>query len=272
MSSSVFARLQYNFDDTKFGGAIYLTDGAKNYLNAAPATVTSWQQEDMANNVVSRSRYYKNPHADVIITLTSNVTTMNTLVGVDPANTFPSAQSSIVTFQTSLTNFGIELSKFKSHVDNISGLTTATENSDTIPTLDLATALGQQVLRITNVTDDIANATPMLGSFTSLFIGDELSSNNTTIYNDRITLNGTFSGGLSNATNSQINTMISHITTANTMIATRRLADWTFYTQSRAIVDNYNFVSRFNAMGNTQTNLVNNYIGTDLLKANLANT
>jgi hypothetical protein len=46
--------------------------------------------------------------------------------------------------------------------------------------------------------------------------------------------------------------------------------DWTFYTQARGIVQDYNFVQRFTPMGNTQSNLVENLIGTDTLKSNLA--
>jgi hypothetical protein len=34
-ANSVFARLDYNFEDSKFGGSLYLTDGAKKYLSAS---------------------------------------------------------------------------------------------------------------------------------------------------------------------------------------------------------------------------------------------
>lgn len=269
MTASIFARLQYDFDDALYGGAVYLTDGAKKYLNAAPAIITTWQQDDIGNSVVSKSRYYKNPHAGVCATLLSNTTTITSYTG-DAANTFINAPAEGAELGNVANSFIIQINAFKSHTDNISGLTVATENSDTIPTYDMATSYGQQLLRITNVTDGVQNATPMLGSLTSLFIGDQLSSSNTTIYNDRITLDSSIVGGNCNLTSAQVNTIITHITTASNLISTRRIHDWTFYTQSRSIVDDYNFVSRFVPMGNTQSYLVENLIGTDTLKTNLS--
>lgn len=269
MAESIFARLQYDFDNAKFGDSIYLTDKAQKYLNAAPASIATWQQNDIANNVVSRSRYYKNPHVDVCTTMTANATLIVSLSN-DAANTFTNAPAEGAQLCNVANSFIIQIAAFKSHTDNISGLTTATENSDTVPTYEMATAYGQQLLRITNVSDGVQNSTPMLGSLTSLFIGTELAANNTIVYNDRITIQSAISGGNCNLTSAQVNTIISHITTANTLLYTRRTHDWTFYTQARGIVDDYNFVQRFTPMGNTQSYLVENLIGTDTLKTNLA--
>jgi hypothetical protein len=269
MTASIFSRLQYDFDDALYGGAVYLTDGAKKYLNTAPATVTTWQKDDIGNNVVTKARYYKNPHVSVCSTLLSNTTTIASYTG-DAANTFTLAPAEGAELGNVANSFIIQINAFKSHTDNISGLTTATENSDTVPTYELATSYGQQLLRITNTSDGVQNATPMLGSLTSLFIGDQLASSNTTIYNDRITIDSSIVGGNCTLTPAQVNTIISHISTASTLLYTRRMHDWTFYTQARGIVQDYNFVQRFTPMGNTQSYLVENLIGTDTLKSNLA--
>lgn len=269
MTASIFARLQYDFDDALYGGAVHLTDGAKKYLNTAPATITTWQKDDIGNGVVSKSRYYQNPHADVCATLLANTIIITSYTG-DAANTFTYAPAEGAELGNVANSFIIQINAFKSHTDNISGLTVATESSMTVPTYDMATSYGQQLLRITNVSDGVQNATPMLGSLTSLFIGPQLASSNTTIYNDRITIDSSIVGGNCNLTSAQVNTIISHITTANTLLYTRRMHDWTFYTQARGIVDDYNFVQRFTPMGNTQSNLVENLIGTPTLKSNLA--
>jgi len=79
-------------------------------------------------------------------------------------------------------------------------------------------------------------------------------------------------GGISSLTANQINTIITHVQTANTLIGTRRAHDWYFYAESREILENYYFVKKFSTMGNTNLNMVNNLIGTDFLKSNLANT
>ena len=112
----------------------------------------------------------------------------------------------------------------------------------------------------------------MLGNFTSLFISGELANSNTTIYTDRLAMDAANVGGISSLTANQINTIITHVQTANTLIGVRRAHDWNFYAKSRQILDDYYFVKNFTSMGNTTTYLINNLIGTDLIKTNIANT
>lgn len=250
--ATVFERLNYNFDDTKYGSAIYLSDGAKKYLNAYPSYLSTWQEDDIANDDVSRSRYFKNPH-DGVITIMIN-TASNIAAYANTAN--------LSSLANTANSFIVELGKFKSHTDNVSGVTEVTgEATDVnIPMFDTALGIGTQILQITNKTDDIANSTPMLGSMTSLFIGDELDANSTILINDYHLL--------VNAATTEA-TVLAHINTANSMINTRRLHDWTFYQNSRQILSDYVFVTKFSNMGNTQAHLVNNLIGTDTLVTNL---
>lgn len=270
-ANSVFARLNYNFEDSKFGGSLYLTDGVKKYLTASNTSIPEWQQNEIADGVASsRSRYYKNPHTTVIATLTSNTNLIFTVANTDPANTFTLAANVAPALANAARGYIVELAAFKSHTDNISGLTATTDGNLTAPNYDLATGIGQQILKITNATDDVANATPMLGSFTSLYIGDDLTGNNTVIANDWITMNSSIVAGNCTLTESQVNTIIDHITTANSLIATRRNHDFNFYQKSRAIVNDYIFLTRFDNLGNTQNYMVENLIGTDFLKSNLS--
>ena len=273
-ANSVFARLNYSFDDTKYGDSIYLTDQTKKYLSLTPPEVTTWQQNDIADGVVSRSRYYKNPTANVCTTLLANATSIYTSANSDPANTFTQTGASNAAMDLANTTllFITEINAFKSHTDNISGLTVATSDSTTIPHYDSVISMGQQLLVLTNTTDAISNTTPMLGNFTSLFISDELANNNLVIYTDRLAMDAANSGGISSLTANQINTIITHVQTANSLIAVRRAHDWNFYAKSRQILDDYYFVKNFTSMGNTTTYMVNNLIGTDLLKTNIANT
>lgn len=273
-ANSVFARLGYNFDDAKFGDGLYLTPQAKKYLELSPPEVTEWQQNDIADSVATRSRYFKNPTLNVYTTLSSNATLIYTSANNDPANTFtqPEAGNAALELANTTALFIIELDAFKSHTDNISGLVQVSSDSTTIPNYDMIQGMGQQILTLTHTTDNVANSTPLLGNFTSLFVNDELESNNTIIYTDRLAMDAANVGGISSLTANQINVIITHIQTANTLIATRRAHDWNFYAQSRAILDEYYLVKKFTTMGNTNSYLLNNYIGTDLLKSNLANT
>jgi hypothetical protein len=273
-ANSVFARLNYSFDNAKFGDSIYLTDETKKFLELSPPAVTEWQQNDIADGVVSRSRYYVNPTADVCSTLLANANIIFESANNDPANTFLQidAANAAMELANTTTLFITEIIAFKSHTDNISGLTIATSNSTTIPQLDSAVSTGQQLLILTNTTDGISNSTPMLGSLTSLFIGDDLANNNLIIHTDRLAMDAANVGGISSLTANQINLIITHVQTANTLISTRRYHDWNFYEKAYEILNDYYFVNQFTNIGNTSTYLVNNLIGTDLIKTNIANT
>lgn len=273
--SSVFGRLGFNFDTNAFGDAQYLTPAAVKTLNAAPVTIPEWQITALGTGAVNKSTYVKNPHATVCTTLTSNVTAIKAITINDPANTFPLIlnTSYVQAITDAANNYIIELSAFKSHTDNISGLGVESANAASIPDYDLAVSVGQQILRITNVSDDISNTTPMLGSFTSLFIGDELAANNTTINQDYITINSLVRpNGNCYLTQAQAVSIAGHINTANSLINTRRAHDWNFYAKSVEVVNDYLVLDRFNNLGNTQVYLVNNFIGTETLVNNLANT
>ena len=50
---------------------------------------------------------------------------------------------------------------------------------------------------------------------------------------------------------------------------TRRTGDVTFYYNSKTIVDEYNTLKTFNNMGQTQTDMVTNLIGTEKLLTRL---
>jgi hypothetical protein len=272
---SVFGRLGFNFDTDAFGDAQYLTSGALKTLNAAPVAIADWQLDALSAGAVDKTDYVKNPHTTVCSTLTSNVTAIRAITTNDPANTFPLIlnTSYIQAISNAANNYIIELSAFKSHTDNISGLGVESANAASIPDYDLAVSIGQQVLRITNVSDGVSNSTPMLGSFTSLFIGDELAANNTTINQDYITINSLVRpNSKCYLTQAQAISIADHINTANSLVNTRRTHDWNFYAKSVELVNDYLVLDRFTNLGNTQTYLVNNYIGTETLVNNLANT
>lgn len=270
--SSVYSTLNFNFDTSKFGSALYLSPQAEAYLNAAPLAIPDWQKNDMANGNINMTDYYMNPTANVCANLSSNANTMIAFTPfTDTANLFLYASVGANLLKANLNNLVIEINAFKLHTDNVSGVYTMTSNTDTIPSLDHATSIGNQLLRILSTTDDVANTVPLLGNMTSLFIANDIISYTTTMNSNMITLNNSVSGGISNISNSAMNLIISDVQTMNNYIALRRTSDWAFYTRSIQILDDYNKVSKFDSMGNTQTYLVNNLIGTERLKNNLAN-
>jgi hypothetical protein len=278
--SSIFGRLNFNFDETKFGDSIYLTDEAKNYLNTAPTELQTWQINDIANGNIEMTDYYKNPVINVANQLKSNVQNLSTVLSTIEFYDNVVQSANLI---SGVANLIIEIESFKSHTNNVSGVNTAVSSTNELgtdalhfPDYDNAVNLGQQLLLLVNESDGVQNSTPLLGSMTSLFIEADIVSNTAILVNDVITVNnslrlqGVDNNVYSNLTSTQVNMILSHVTTANTLIAGRREHDWNFYRQGLAVLDDYFKVEKLTRTGNTQNYLVNNLIGTDRYKNNLS--
>jgi hypothetical protein len=291
-ANSVFERYEYKFDTNKFGGAINISDDAKNMLNASSNNITfkSWQITDLANGPVNRETYYKNPVKNVTSNLISTVNSFgSSMLGV--TFTSPGAQEIVNSIMGTSANSSqflsnannviavtMLLSDFISHTNNVSGVSanTATELS---PTFDAVMSYGNENTFMLNKTDGIANAVGGLGAMTSLFIGDEISSNVTTFnyYTNLIISNTTSTyGGLPPAWSNTCSLSASQMQTMNVsfrglynQIYSRIDDDWTFYQATIQVGRDYGFLSRFSQLSNTQTYLINNLVGTDYLKSKI---
>lgn len=263
--SSVYGRLGFDFDTAKFGGDDTLTPGVLNFLGNTTINLSDWQIEDLANNEVYG--YFQNPHNDslgaIAVFLTGISTYANTEMfdygnARDVANGIANVVSSA---QNSLLNFTY-------HTNNLSGVSRSS-NVAAFPDYSSALAIGRQILNITNKSDGVQNNTPILGNFTSLYVGEDISFYANTMANDYITITDSFSSNVSNISNAQMNAIISDITTMQNFIDTRKNADISFYLNSYEIMQEYQTVLQFSSLGATQNNLIVK-IGTDKLKADLA--
>ena len=267
MSNSIFDRLGYNFDSINFEGAEQLSEGALNSLETRKTTLTTWQYDQVARGDTAKTNYFRNPTANLYITLRNTANSINIL-----------AQNlSLSNIATQANNFIRELDRFKSHTDNISGVLEMTGRriSPDTPQYETAIATAEQMVTLLYSADGVANTVGALGSFTSLFINKQLTANDTILAADLTSLNTsqvltglplTLQSTLGGVALEAIN---SHIAIANTMIAARRNHDWNFYQKSKAISSDMSRVSQFNSMGKMKTELISNKIGTDALLANL---
>lgn len=186
---SVFSNLDFNFDTSKFGSSLYLSPQAEAYLNAAPLQISTWQKDDLTNGNVQMTNYYKNPTQDVCSYLTSNATSILTWSAFsDTPNTFPNATTAADNYIANLNSLLLEIPIFKSHTDNVSGVTAVTAHTDTVPSLKMALSIGNQLLRVVNATDNVSNTVPLLGNMTSLYIIDDLVANNNLIKSEYDTI------------------------------------------------------------------------------------
>lgn len=256
-ATGVYATLGYNFNDPN-DDVIKLSANTIAHLNSMPAFIEPWQAKDIANSSVGG--YYQNPVAanvNSIITISQSMITLaNTGVSQNIAN--------CDLIETSANGLFNNASSFLEHTNRISGVTPFIGQDVVNPYYDTAMGLGKTALYITNQTDNITNTSPILGSFTSILIGPQIKSANTTLTASLVVLDNGVTAN--NLTETQINQILSDISNTNTLLVTRQNADVTYYGNLRTFVDNYNTTKKFTNMGETETYLVNNFVGTDKIK------
>jgi hypothetical protein len=261
----IYSRLGLNFDTTRFGSAQTLSSDAANSLNlmANTSPLSAWQKTDLAAGSVSRTNYYQNPTA-------SNVNSM-----MISANTIFYSSNSANDFTTSAlaSTLILELNNFKSHTDNISGVTVSTTYG--VPSLDSAQNMGQLNMNLLAKTDGVSNTAPILGSFTSLFISDILQANTIKLiyyaneYANSVGLNVTTGNTSSNLAPAEIANIQNYLITTQSVLYNQRIQDCTFFLNSLQTSQDTGFIQSFNNMGGTMSYLVNNVIGTPSLLTKL---
>jgi hypothetical protein len=269
-ATGVYATLGYNFNDPN-GDVIQLSANTVEHLNSMPAFIESWQAQDIANGTVGG--YYQNPVAantNIIITSAGSIVSIydsaNGIIGLE-------------TIYTEANTLQLTATNFLEHTDRISGVTPFVGQDVENPYYDTAMGIGKTALYITNQTDNITNTSPILGSFTSILIGPQVGQSASQIQNYVILIQNSLNteetmdeGGntitttTSNLTPSQISDIETGLLNTNALLYDRQTGDVTYYTNLRTFVDKYNTTKKFTNMGETETYLVNNFVGTDKIK------
>ena len=253
-ASGLYSTLGYNFNDPN-GDISTLSTNTQAHLNSMPAFITSNQAQLMitsGNSPISQSNLYKNPVANTIQTMWN---TANSVISIAPG---------MSTNSNNLINVAISLAStansFMWHTNRLSNLVNFDGTDTTNPYYTQALSFGKIAMYITNQTDGITNTSPLLGSFTSLFIGPQLNVDSAAITVDYTT----YQTGIQNdtLTITQYGIIESDMNSAIALMSTRQSADVTYYTNLKNMVNNYNTVKQFSNMGETQKYLVSNFIGT----------
>jgi hypothetical protein len=274
--ANVFDRLNLDFDLKKFGDSLNLSTKASNYLNTSPVGLDSTTANALANGSISRTDYFKNPVSDLVAGITSNVNSILTICLADPINQFPTTYETVSLLANTANNLLLEIVEFNDHTDRISGVSDRGTDSETVgikPTYSDCISTGSYLTMLIASSDGRRDAAPVLGNFTSLYIEDELTSNNNTIGADYSTMLSSFGGGPSSSlSNTEISLIRTHLETSNTLMYTRRISDENFFYNSQNIVLEYQFLNSLTTSGSTERNLINNKIGTNKLKNIVGNS
>jgi hypothetical protein len=284
-SAGVFARLGYNFDNPN-GTIQNLSSETQAQLNAVPALFSSWAGEDLATSNVSS--YYKNPVATDVQSISDSANLIVSLVTA--ANGLQGSTGTITTLFANIanTNLATVCQSYKLHTDRLSGVRNYDDDVGantsaiyTSPYKDPAIGYGKSAMYIVNQTDGIINTAPILGSFTSLFVGPQINANTTiiatyyNIINNSITISQDISGAYSNTVYTS-NLSLSVVTTidnqlANTTIflANRENHDKNYYANLKAVAEDYQELRKLQNLGESESTLIQDYVGTDKLLSRL---
>ena len=287
--TTLFQKLQYNFDDPN-KAIEKLPDETLSLMNQMPPMIEPWQTQDLADNNVGG--YFQDPTSTVVANIKSSYIQLRNYCLT--ANGLLGTSGDITSTFASIAGAGLNTvcDTFSAHTGRISGvldyedyLEDTTGIISTKPFYETAMNMGKSAMYIMNQTDGIEDNSPMMGSFTSLFVVPQIEAlyaplpGYVTLLGNSITLS-TVEGGTpeeptssevatSSLTSTQATAISNKITEIVTLLNTRRSHDETFYTNLKNFMADYNKTRQFSKMGDTQTSLVNNYIGTNKIKTRI---
>jgi hypothetical protein len=268
--SSIYGRLGFNSSDPTTANTVTnYTANVVNGMNLLPTLLNAWQTQDLASS--NTGGYFVNPVANVTQTIkvTSNtlVSLANNLTGSTPTITTNLQNTQIyanTVFNTTADSYLYITNRQSNVVDVGTDVTT--------PHYKLAMGVGKMLSYITYQSDNVQNNSPIMGSFTSVTLGNTLNSLSSTLTNVTIILANSItvrSGRTSNISlaDSQLLVDTMH-QIANTMY-NYPVQDTQFFTNSRDVISDYHNVAQFSHIGATETYLLDNYIGSDKIKSRI---
>ena len=292
--ASIYGRL--GFDSTDPIANSTVVNYAANVINVMTMIpngtwLNEWQTKDVAE--ANTSGYFQNPLtttlanvqiiANKMLGLTSNNKNINGSTGTITtllANTRNNAVS--IGYSNTQLSITSERSNFLYHTNRLSNVISPDANV-TLPHYQTATGYGTLMCYITNQSDGIQNNSPIMGSFSSLYTQntlDALIANTTPLLNTLantitetvilIPYSQTYSSNISLSDAQSLDTNMAAI--YNTMYRSRT-SDTTFFQNSKAVMDDYSKAAQFTKMGQTESQLIQERIGSPKLLSRLnANT
>lgn len=269
--SSIFGRLQYNFNDPDNAVKPY-ANSVMQHLQSLPPILEDWQFKDIAD--ANTNGYYVNPVATSVSTIIEYAGKIST-----NANGVVSLSS----IETQTLQMVSNANDFLDHTNRISGVTSFEQANGAIdlvledkPFLLTALGVGTTISYLTYQYDNVQNTATSLGSFTSLLVKDTLANLSIEMieYNQQLgnSISGFPPSKITSLTAGQISTILSFVTNLNNLFVTRRTHDETFYANSLDVLGDYDKVDFFSTPGQTKDYLIENFTGSDKIKQRLGMT
>lgn len=262
---SIYDRLAFNSSDPLTAATVTpYTTSVNNQMAMVPPLLKTWQQQDIATS--NTGGYFVNPVATVaqnIITSANTLSnTISTLNVTGSSSTINAAILSISTLANTAVSAGATFIYTTNRQSNVVGIGTDT----TTPHYTTAIGIGKMLSYIVNQSDNVQNNSPIMGSFSSVTIGNTLNS----MYSTLSTLSTIFLTSISMANTSNISlsnaqALQTNMSQISTILTQYPAQDKQFFNNSQSVVADFNLVNQFSHTGQSENLLFNQYIGTPKL-------
>jgi len=269
--SSIYGRLGFNSSDPTTANTVTTyNSGVQTQMKMMPPLLNSWQTADVANNNVGG--YFVNP----VGTVTQNIMNLaNTIYLTGSSCNGSSISASIFdtinVFSTTANTIGFSTGPNYLYITNRQSNVVDIGTDTTTPHYKTATGIGKLMSYLVSASDGIQNTSPIMGSFTSITLGNTLNSLYSTLSTySTIFFNSIDSGtGLSSITATNANTLANTVNSIASLFYTYPAQDTAFFTNSQSVLNDFTSVRQFSNLGQTETYLLNNYIGTAKIKSRI---
>jgi len=277
-ATGVFATLGYNYTNPN-GAVVPYSNTTLTHIQTVPPVIKSWQAQDIASNSVDG--YVQNPISGYVHNISDAA---NTILAKTPIVSTTGADFSSILTNINFLSFGAldatqNAQTFLEHTDRLCNVRQQSDdanvkiNGTDFPYYQTATSLGKSASYILYQTDGVANTAAVMGSFTSILDRTQLSQISSTIVTDSAAIVASLTyvpseiGGY--YTSSLSPTIVTKYTqdfsNAVTYMTTHETADKTFYKNLKDMMAKYNSTKQYVNMGDSESYLINNFIGTPKL-------
>ena len=130
-----------------------------------------------------------------------------------------------------------------------------------------AIGIGKSISYVAYQTSNVTNSAAIMGSFTSLLIGNTVNTWISTIstYANTINASVSLSTGISNLSLSTVTTIDTNLAEINSTIYTRRVHDENYFTNAKTVMNEVTELRSYSARGSTEDYLLQNINGTEKL-------
>ena len=275
--ATLFQKLGSSYSDPH-GDVTSLSADTIEHLDSLPPIIEDWQSQDISDSNVGS--YNQNPLGSISTSIAVSANAIKNVASTIEICTNAGVSGVLANIANSANNLITTANNFKDHTDRVSGVTSyadyITEATSSIastkPFKDTIKGYSKLLMYVIYQTDGISNTSIMYGAQTSLFTGPEMNVYYTALSTYANIINSSISytpNVTSNLTSTQANTIYAMIANTASFIDTRRTHDETFFTNMKNMVSDYQKTRQFSNMGESETDLVNNYTGSSKILTRL---